>query len=446
MQGVITPYIKVISQKRIYLILGILFLLAAIILSFAKGLKDTMGGDFAVFWQAGQNFFQGTSLYETKEGMRAYIYPPFAAMVFQVLALLPFKVSVVLFYFINFILLFYSIALVHAICSLLGFSGKHLTIAILLGFLFSFKFLWNNITMIQINQVILVLCLAGLYAYLKNKENQAIIFFTIAASIKIIPGLFLFWMVLKGTPKTLLKASLCMFIALALPIVLRGYSVGLTDLKEYYTTFLLEFEQGKVITTYTNQSLSAAVHRILQPSVNDQGIDYQLFYGWENAARPIAMILSVFFLIAFIGKVIFNRIRSPKIDLFEIAMIFITMNLLSGITWAAHLVTLFVVYSIFFLIRPRNLSLPNRYIVFFLWSLIGTLAIIGKDITGSHLHYLIGGYSVSTLLLILLFLYMLFNRLPEKRGEPRPLEMGQEDLAKSSKKMDGHSPFYQTSS
>ena len=91
------------SLRRILLVAGALAL--GIALSVAQGMQEHVGRDFHVFWQAGRNFTSGEPLYHGyPPGARVFKYPPFAAFLFQLLALFPLQVAAVLFSLLNLIL------------------------------------------------------------------------------------------------------------------------------------------------------------------------------------------------------------------------------------------------------------------------------------------------------------------------------------------------------
>src|SRR5256886_13766104 len=62
-----------------------------------RGSRETVThSDVGAFWLEGQSFSTGQPLFDLPPGVRGPAYPPFAGMVFQLLALLPLKVSAVL--------------------------------------------------------------------------------------------------------------------------------------------------------------------------------------------------------------------------------------------------------------------------------------------------------------------------------------------------------------
>lgn len=75
---------------------GILFLLVGLLLN-----SFLHGGDFRVFYLAGQRFLENTSLYQDADGWSPFKYHPAWAAFFTVLTILPFKAALVLFTVIN---------------------------------------------------------------------------------------------------------------------------------------------------------------------------------------------------------------------------------------------------------------------------------------------------------------------------------------------------------
>ena len=105
------------KDKRYLLFLCLAFILFVCI-SIKEGLKVGIGGDFNVFWTSGKNFFLHNDLYSQIGGAKRYIYPPFAAMLFQFLAIFPMNVAASMLSFINLLLFLFSIYLTRSIFEL----------------------------------------------------------------------------------------------------------------------------------------------------------------------------------------------------------------------------------------------------------------------------------------------------------------------------------------
>src|SRR6185312_14597777 len=79
--------------------LGVIVFLALVVIGATdRASKQRIGTDFHVFWQAGYDFAHGLPLYQGLPGARKFLYPPFAAQMFQVLGIFPLKTAAWLFY------------------------------------------------------------------------------------------------------------------------------------------------------------------------------------------------------------------------------------------------------------------------------------------------------------------------------------------------------------
>ncbi len=64
-------------------------LVVAFAIAIKEGIRQTAGGEFAVFWRDSGIFTGGHDLYGVDVGLRFLISPPFAALLFRPLSLLP---------------------------------------------------------------------------------------------------------------------------------------------------------------------------------------------------------------------------------------------------------------------------------------------------------------------------------------------------------------------
>ena len=109
------------SVTKLVLAAGVLAV--ALALSIAQGRHEHLGQDFHVFWQAGFNSATGRPLYhDSLPGARPLKFPPFAALVFQLVALFPLQVAAAFFSLLNRVLWVMVVGLMREIlvCSLPG--------------------------------------------------------------------------------------------------------------------------------------------------------------------------------------------------------------------------------------------------------------------------------------------------------------------------------------
>jgi hypothetical protein len=384
--------------------LGFLALLAIVVaVAVERASQQRIGTDFHVFWQAGYDFAHGLPLYQRLEGARHFIYPPFAAQVFQILGLFPLKVAAGLFYVASVGFIVVAAWLSRDIIQKLE-PAKRARLPLVLALLFSANFLLNNLNMLQVNLLIFVLCLLGIRAFVEKRETAAGGWFVTATALKIIPAFFVIWAMIRGTRKSLVAAVGFGLLCLTVPLIQRGPTQGLTDLGDYYQSFLREFSTGRVVAHYTNQNLGAMVYRALIPMTWGAGEPYNYAYlpSWAGAAPLIYRGLAVGVLAVFLVHLIRLRIAGRPIGGLEIASVFLASHLLSGITWKAHLVTFLFVFYVFFSLDRRQMSRAGRLALGFAWAGIAVIG-LGRDIVGNRLHHYIGGYSVIVWVMLLLF-------------------------------------------
>ncbi len=387
-----------------YTAVVILFLFAFFIISIIVGRDISLQADFNVFWQAGKNYMSGVSLYNRIGGAERYIYPPFAAMCFQLLALFSLHQAAALYCFCN--LLFWLMIIYYTRKIILQISPqiKHVKQALILAFILSFRYFLYHTWFIQMNEVVLLLSLAGIYNYLILKNTNAIILLTIAVFIKIIPVFILIWIVSKGNYKNYLRAFAFAFLCIVVPLLLRGTHQGIIDLQEYYITFLQPFQEGRVEPKLQNYGLSAALYKVFSFTPDGDKYHYIITILSPNTINLIYKSILVLLLAAFAFILSYGMLKKTAVSLHEINFILLFTHLVSGITWEYHLVSLFFVIAVIALDYFTNKN-NNKTVFYVLGFLLFFNLIIGGDTVGYYLYYKSCGGSLLTWLILLLCIY-----------------------------------------
>lgn len=393
------------SKKQWSLALAlVVFLVLVVVKATDRADKQRIGTDFHVFWQAGYDFTHGLPLYQQLPGARHFIYPPFAAQVFQALGIFPLKTAAWLFYVGSVALIFVAAKVSRDIIEQLEPTRRVGRLPLVLATVFSLNFILNNLNMVQVNLVVFVLCLLGIRAFVEKKELAAGGWLVAATAIKLTPLFFVVWALIRGTRRMWVAIVAAGVLSLTLPMIQRGFAQGIVDLRTYYQTFLQTFAAGRVIPEYTNQNLAAMIYRAVVP-MSSQDLppyDYAYLPSLETAAPLIYRVLTVSILAIFLAHLVRLRIGNRALTALEISSVFLASHLLSGITWKAHLVTLlFVAYS-FMALNPDLMGRGRR--VAFALACAGLVAIaLGRDVIGSRLHHYVGGYSLIVWVMLLLF-------------------------------------------
>jgi hypothetical protein len=376
---------------------------AVAVVAARRAAKQRVGTDFHVFWQAGYDFGHGLPLYQPLEGARSFIYPPFAAQVFQLLSLVPLKLAAWLFYVASVGLIGVTAWLSRDIVARLG-GPERRTVPLLLALLFSAVFLLDNLDHVQVNLLVFSLCLLGVRALLAQREAAAGGWIVAATAIKLTPVFFALWAAIRGRRRMLAAVAGFGLLTLILPMIQRGFPQGLVDLRAYYQAFLHQFAAGAVVTNYRNQNLAAMVYRALVPgsSGDTPPYDYAYLASMEAWAPLFYRVLAGGVLGVFLLHLIRLRTAAKPIGALEIASVFLASHLLSGITWKAHLVTLLFVFYAFFLLERKQMGRASRPALLIAWGGI-VVAGLGRDVVGASLHHYLAGYSVFVWVMLLLF-------------------------------------------
>jgi alpha-1,2-mannosyltransferase len=374
-------------------------------------LDQRIGTDFHVFWQAGRDFLDGRPLYDRLPGARSFIYPPTAAMAFQVLALAPLQVAAVGFHALSLLLVgvvaLQSVRIAER--SLPGLGPWRWPLA--LAFLGSFHLVLNNLKLNQVNLLVLALCLGGLLAELRGRSRMAALLLVVPTLIRLTPGIFLLWLLVRRRWRSLAAAAVLTPLLLAAPLVQRGAARGVADYREYVEYFLEGFAHGRVVPHVTNQGLAAAVHRATIPPEGPDQRSWVLVPLGERAAAaathaaPLAVLLALVAALALLA-----RARRP-VGAHELAAVFLAMHLVSPITWKAHLVSLLFVFFILLATPLAGLPRGGRWLVRGLGAACVATGFAGRDLVGREMHLRLGGYSLYAWLLLALLGVMLWLAL-----------------------------------
>jgi hypothetical protein len=352
----------------------------------------------------GYYFLTGRPLFDLPPHVRGPAYPPFAAMVFQLFALLPLPTSAAILYFLNVLLVPVAVYLTKVIFDTLHPERNRAAWPLVVAVVLSAQFFLNNMNLIQLNEIILVLCLLGIKAYLDRKDGWAAAAFVTAAAIKLVPAVFVVWLVVRGRRRAALAVIPATAACLVLPLVFRGAAPGVSDLVQYQTKVLSSFERGHVISSSTNQNLGALVYRLTVSARDDYNPDYRtLFPASERTAAAIYRTAFTVVLLAFLGNLVILRWRNAPLTAFELGSVFLVGHLLSGITWKAHLVTFLFTFYCFLSIRMTELTPRLRAFVYVLVAMIIMIGTTGRDLVGRRAQHWIDGYSLIAWVEVLLF-------------------------------------------
>jgi glycosyl transferase family 87 len=387
----------------------------ALMLAVAQGRGQHIGDDFAVFWQAGRSFVAGQPLYhDFPPGARQFKYPPFAALVFVPLGLLPLPVAAVLFSLLNLLLWVTAAYLTQRIVDRCLPVGAPRVLPFLLAIVFSAQFWLDNFHHVQMNGVIFLLILLGLDAYLRQRDDTGAGYLVAATAIKLTPIFFLAWLAIRGRRRAMLAVPAFALTCVALPLLARGPTTGAADLVDYYRSFLEPQRRAGLDQYAAGQNLAALVTRMTRPVRDGAGHSYQYLPASEPAARLVYEGSWLLVFGAFLLKLVSLRRRDAPLSALELSMVFLASLLLSPITFTHHLVSLLFVFYTCLVAGISALWPRHRIIVLALAGVMGFIGLAGRDLVGSSLYLSIRGYSLIAWMMLLLFGAIVVDRRAER--------------------------------
>jgi hypothetical protein len=274
----------------------------------------------------------------------------------------------------------------------------------ILATLFTLKYFWNNLVMFQINYLILVFILGGIYYLSERKPHMAGILFTIVTFIKVIPVfLAAYVFIFHFSRKVVVSMVLTVFLCLTLPISTRGLEMLAQDYVDNYEILVRQYiMEGRIVADQANHSLKAGFMKTFYPETRtNENVSTSQYSGIIELLTIFQILLC---LILVFNAVLLKR-RRQDFSLAYLASILLFTHLFAGITWAAHLVTLIFCLLPVLLINVRSLKTSGKiaYWAFIAWMVF--LGIEGSDTVGEKIYLAIRFYDVYTCLLLGLFIY-----------------------------------------
>jgi len=399
---------------------GILALFSlAILLAFWHGHQNQIfEKDFIHYYTTALNFTKGEPLYfSTDKGLEFLFYPPFAACLFQFLTYIPPETGATILSLLN--LLVYPLIIFFLLRLMPDDLFQRKMILLLFPLLFSLRYFFANFNNYQINAFTLLLVLWGLHAYQKEKYRVSSVLFSLAACIKIIPAIFMLWLFFRVPRFRIVIASFATVLLLfALPFPFRGFQQSLTDLHDFFIQVLHPYLlRQEVFTHYHNQSLSAAIGRLLMLSTDESTFTYNLINLPYSQATKIIAIAKGLLAFSFIASMIYRIRKKITFGLDEIALVFLFSHLFSALTWKNHLVTMIVVLIPLFMIRFREQSKITKALLVFLYFLLTILSLNISYLVPDEVRFLIGGFSLYTLMMMILYVVFTVRCFRERGPE-----------------------------
>lgn len=222
-----------------------LFILTTFFLiqAYSKAFRD-YGYDFTSYLISSKAFYAGLNPYQTDTPF-PFIYPLFLCVLLKPFTILPYWLSVFLWFLGSFIALFLS-AFIFLRLLRPTISTKVMTGLLCFIYFLLFPIISNNFLNGQINFFIVLLCVLFLKYYLEERKIYAGWFLAAAIAIKLTPLIFLIYLIIRRDFSIIfLVLGQIILLSFLLPVLFSGFKV-LEYYDYYFQTFLLPKLSGEV--------------------------------------------------------------------------------------------------------------------------------------------------------------------------------------------------------
>ena len=375
------------TKKLVIIGLVFLFLLLVYIFIVKKDMTD-----FGVCYQSGKRIVKGEMLYQVSDGHLQFKYSPAAAVFFSVLALFPYEMAKVLWYFLEIYLLFLCLT---ASYDILPAKHKKKGWVVALSFLVLLKFIGREMELGQINIFLTYFLIMMVINLLEKKDVQTGLFWGFSLFFKPYALVFLPYFVLKKRMKTIASGLSTLVAGLMLPIFFYGFKQNFFVLKEWKRT--LSQSTPSLLDHYDNGSVYAF---FLKNLPSDKGE-----WAWILSICAALLVGCALLWMMIWGKK--KGVLQPEV--LESSFLFVLIPLFSPLSW--HYNYLYPILAVVFLVNWIDRFPPvMKYVLIVNFVCIGVSLreVLGK--AGFHF-YTQHSLVVISFLIILFYLFYLRLRI-----------------------------------
>jgi len=404
-----------------------IILLSTLFLAYAYiSVEKSWDDDFRAYYQAGQTILSSQNIYDTNIVEGNYLYSPFFALLMTPLSQLP-QIPAATFWFFGAILaLFFSLTMALYLNeaprlsfptwlrALLSGAGRQPGAGRVLLFtlLLSARFWLNSIEHGQINLQLWAVVLAAMYCLRRRKVWAGSFLLGAAITTKIIPALFLFYLLGMRQYRFAALSIAWGVLFLLAPALFLGWEHNLGLLGAWFDkTVLAGLVEGAIDFRDPNQSLPALLIRFLFdiPANSATGSSVN-FISLPLAAVGIVIKFCAAALTGLLALFIYRPTwRSDPASKLQrenlvLSLVLISAALMPALAWKAFYVTSIMAYmTVLHVLAQPGRSLPRRLLKWLLGGSFVLHTVTTDGIWGWPLAHVFQSYSCVTIAMVLLY-------------------------------------------
>ncbi|MDP2915518.1 MAG: glycosyltransferase family 87 protein [Candidatus Aminicenantes bacterium] len=353
------------KNKTLWIVLGGILLAAAFYGIYLGWIRHDMT-DFGVCYKNGRRILDGETLYRVSDGHLQFKYAPVSALFYAPLALLPWEVAKIIWFYLELILLF---AVLWISTKLLPSPPRGPVLVLLPATLVLLKFIGRELELGQVNILILFFLTSMIAEVIRRKDAMAGVLWGISLFFKPYALVFLPYFILKKRFKIVLVGAAVVLAGLVLPALNFGLQGNWVVLRDWIST--LSRSTPELMAAGDTSSLYAFLWKVL-PGHPDLWIKIL----WLVTGLTVGLL--------FLGMMRQGKKQALEVpEVLEMAFLMILIPLFSPLGWFYNY--LYSVLAIVLLIQAMPKFPP-------LWkyALIADLIIIGatlREVLGKDLFH-----------------------------------------------------------
>lgn len=319
-------FLEILLSKKLFYIL--IFIIAAVsiiflIQTYGKAYRDS-GYDFTSYLLSSKALISSANPYDTNTSFH-YVYTLTLAFLLIPLTFLPYWLSNLIWFVLNFSAFFYTIYILWNLLSERTdkYNKNKFTLFLFLTFILVVNIIQNNLLNGQINIIILVLCILFYKSHLNEKIFWQVFYLSLAISLKLTPLILIVYLIIKKKYSIAIYSLLLSLVFIFLPYLIVGNQIV------YYYSYYID-----LLTPLSNTSIQMEGFNLY--TLIQKVFFFIPFFNTTNKIVESVVVFSLFILFYVLNKyIIIGNIYSSTL---YFCMYLLGILLLSPISEIHHLI------------------------------------------------------------------------------------------------------------
>jgi hypothetical protein len=383
------------------------------------------GGDFDVFLDAAQKLASQQNIYRPPftKGLQ-YYYSPFFALLLIPFSYFPFVIPEFAWLLLSSLLLYRIWVLTSRYFNLTVLSQKQLKWWIFLVLFLAIRFLLYNYSMIQMTIFLLWATLESLALFEKKRFITGGLLLGFACTTKLLPILFLPYLLYRGYVKGFLSTVLSFVLLLFIPALFIGNQFNNFLLQEWWLVINPTNKENSLESDLGTHSLVSLIPVYLTETHNKIDLKRNFVDLTTTQAVLITNVIQLIFVLAtlfFLRSLPLKRNTNKLQTIWECAYLFLLTPLLfpHQQKYAFLYILPAIIYLLYYLLIIFKIGGKNRFILLTVFSLNGLIftPFISSDLLGRYAYDVLQHFrilSISTIGLCILLAICSATKLQSK--------------------------------